>query len=152
MKKNTLTVSAIIVAVLALAAVPLVYAGPGHTHGMGAGMGPLGHLERAQKELGLSDQQVGEIKGIFKSVHEQNAQYRDQLHGGFEGVLSTLLKNPNDVAAAQAILDQQAQTERAMKANFLVAASKALNVLTPEQRDKLGTMIAEHRARSQRQF
>jgi Spy/CpxP family protein refolding chaperone len=148
MKKTTLTVSAIIVAVLALAAVPLVYAGPGHAHGMGAGM--LGHLDRAQKELGLSDQQVGEIKTIFKSVHEQNAQYRDQLHGGFQGVLNTLLKNPNDVAAAQTIMDQQAQTERAMKANFLVAASKALNVLTPEQRDKLGTLIAEHRAQSQR--
>jgi Spy/CpxP family protein refolding chaperone len=151
-KKTTLTVSAIVVAVLALAAVPFLYAGPGHVHGMGAGIGPLGHLAHAQKELGLSDQQVVEIKAIFKSVHDQNAQYRDQLHGGFASVMSTLLKNPNDVAAAQAIMDQQATAERAMKANLLGGASKALNVLTPDQRDKLGTMISQHQARFQRQF
>jgi Spy/CpxP family protein refolding chaperone len=151
-KKTTLTVSAIVVAVLALAAVPFLYAGPGHHHGMGAGMGPLGHLAHAQKELGLSDAQVDQIKVIIKDAHDQNAQYRDQLHGGFQSVISTLLKNPSDVAAAQAIMDQQAAAERALKTNILNAASKALTVLTPDQRSKLGTMIAEHQARFQRQF
>ncbi len=153
-KKTTLTVSAIVVAVLAIAAVPFLYAGPGHGHGMcgGAGMGPLAHLAHAQKELGLSDAQVDQIKTIFKSAHEQNAQYVDQLHGGFASVMTTLVKNPNDVAAAQAIMDQQAAAERQLKTNLLGAASKALNILTPEQRVKLGTMISERSARFQRQF
>ena len=151
-KKKTLTVSAIVVAVLAIAAVPFLYAGPGHhMQGMSAGMG-LGHLAKAQKELGLSDQQVGQIKAIFKGVHDQNAQYRDQLRGGLGGALNALLKDPNDIAGAQAIMDQQAQSERALKSNLLTAASKALNVLTPDQRDKLGTMISQHQARFQRQF
>lgn len=151
-KKKTVTVSAIVVAVLAIAAVPFLYAGPGHhMHGMGADMG-LGHLAKAQKELGLSDAQVEQIKAIVKDTHTQNAQYRDQLHGGFASIISTLVKNPNDVAAAQAIIDQQTAAESALKSNLLTAASKALNVLTPDQREKLGTMISQHQARFQRQF
>lgn len=149
MKKNRLTIAGI-VAVLALAAVPFLYAGRGRHHEGRGGFGPLGHLERAQKELGLSDQQVTEIKAIFANLREENAQYRKQMHGGFEGVLNTLIQNPNDVAGAQAIMDQQAQAERATKANLLTAASKALNVLTADQRVKLGQLVSERRARFQR--
>jgi hypothetical protein len=122
MKKSTLAIS--ILALAALIVVPLVYAGPGREHGM-AGFGPLARLERAQQELGLSDQQVGEIKTIFKGLHEQNAAYRDQLRGGLQGVMNTLLKNPNDIATAQALIDQQAQAERAMKMNMINARSSA---------------------------
>ncbi len=151
MKKRALIIAAATVAVLTLAAVPLVYAGVHRMHGMGAGMGPLAHLAKAQKELGLSDQQVEAIKAIVAETHQQNAALRDQLHGGLNGVIDTLIKNPNDIAGAQAIIDQQAQAEQTMKTNILNAASKALNVLTPEQRDKLGTLIAQHRAQFQRQ-
>ena len=151
-RKSTITVSAIALAVIAVVAVPFLYAGPGHRHMMGGEMGPLAHLGHAQKELGLSDAQVDQIKTIVKAAHEENAQYRDQLHGGFASVINTLIKNPNDVAAAQAIMDQQAAAERSLKTNMLNAASKALNVLTPEQREKLGTMVAAHQARFQRQF
>lgn len=151
-RKSTLTVSGIVVAVFALVAVPFLYGGPGHHMMGGGGMDPLAHLAYAQKELGLSDAQVGQIKAIIKDAHDQNAQYRDQLHGGFASILNTLLKNPNDVAAAQAIMDQQMAAEQALKSNMLSAASKALNVLTPEQRDKLGTMIAQHQGRFQHQF
>ncbi|MGZ8795742.1 MAG: Spy/CpxP family protein refolding chaperone [Thermoanaerobaculia bacterium] len=139
MKKSTWIITAV-VALLANASGPFLYAGPGH-RGMD-GLGPLARLERAQKELGLSDQQVGEIKAIFKSVHDQNAQYRDQLRGGIGGVLNALLEDPDDIAGAQAIMDRQAQTERAIRSNLLNGASKALNVLTPEQRDKLGQIVA----------
>jgi Spy/CpxP family protein refolding chaperone len=36
------------------------------------------------------------------------------------------------------------QTERVMRTNALNAASKALSVLTPDQRTKLSTMVKEH--------
>jgi len=143
MKKSTWIITAV-VALLAIASVPFLYAGQGHRGQPGMdGLGPLARLERAQKELGLSDQQAGEIEAIFKSVHDQNAQYRDQLRGGMGGVLNALLENPNDIAGAQAIMDQQAQTERAIRSNLLNGASQALNVLTPEQRDKLGQIVAQ---------
>jgi len=148
---RVLKASGIVAVVLALAAVPFVYAGVHQRHGHGGGdMGPLAHLAAAQKELGLSDAQVDQIKVIMKEAHESNAQFREQLHGGIQSVISTLIKNPNDIAAAQAIIDQQTQAERQLKSNLLNAASKALNVLTPDQREKLGTMIAEHHGRFNR--
>ena len=50
-------------------------------------------------------------------------------------------------SSAQALLDQQIAAEKILKSNMLVAASKALNVLTTEQRGKLGSFISEHEAR-----
>jgi Spy/CpxP family protein refolding chaperone len=137
----------------AVAAVPFfVYAGPGmHGHGMrthgggfaGHGLGFFGHLGKLKSELGLSDAQVVQIKAIMKETHEQNSGFRDQLHGTLKDVATTLLTNPNDVAGAQAVLDRQAAAERELKSNLIVAASKALNVLTPEQRTKLALHLTE---------
>ena len=152
--KKRLSIIAILIAVAALAAAPLVLArphrggGPG-AHGLGGGFAMFSHLERIKEELGLSDQQVSQIKSIMAEVHEQNAPYREQMHGGLHSIAATLLENPNDVAAAQALLDQQANAERAMKTNFLNATAKALGVLNGGQREKLGTMLekfAERRA------
>jgi Spy/CpxP family protein refolding chaperone len=152
MKKTTFTIAGLL-ALIALVAVPILYAGPGRMHhrmaaeGMDMGIGPLAHLQKAQQELGLSDQQVSEIKTIFQDLRTQNAAYREQLHGGLKGVIDTLVKNPDDVAGAQAIIDQQTQAKRAAQVNVLNAASKALKVLTPEQRTKLSEKIAERHAR-----
>ena len=61
--------------------------------------------------------------------------------------MTTLINNPNDTAAAQTILNQQEQAEAAMKANTLAAVSKALNILTPDQRAQLGQMIQQWQAK-----
>jgi Spy/CpxP family protein refolding chaperone len=61
-------------------------------------------------------------------------------------IMQTLLKNPNDLAAAQALLDQQTESEKVMKLNVLNAASKALNVLNADQRAKLSDLIEKHMA------
>ena len=152
--KKRLILTATVIAIAALAIVPMVYAGPGGhgRHGGGEGFGGpgmamFGHLAHLKDKLDLSDQQVDQLKAIFADVHQQNAQNRDQLHGGMKDIAQTLLKNPNDLAAAQAILDQQTAAENAMKANVLQATSKALNVLTADQREKLGTILAEHAGR-----
>jgi protein CpxP len=151
MKKRWILITVIAVS---LAAATFLYAAPGghgprgmRGHGFGGPLGFLGHLDRVQEELGLSNEQVTQIKAILKEAHEQNEPYREQLHGEFGAVAKTLLANPNDVAAAQALVEQQSAAERALKSNFVTAASKALNVLTPEQRTKLALHLAE---RSQR--
>jgi Spy/CpxP family protein refolding chaperone len=133
-------------ALVVILAVPFAFAQRDrgmHEHG---DMMMFGHLQKAKEALGLSDQQMTDIQAIFQQLHDQNAQYRQQLHGGMQQILETLVKNPNDVAAAQALIDQQAESERAMKSNMLNAASKALNVLTPDQRIKLGDLIQQHMA------
>lgn len=148
-KRNTIIITAL--AIITLAGVPFVYAQ--HMRGMHAGMhgGPLGEfgfgrLERAKEALGLSDAQVDQLKAIVAELHTQNAPYRQQLHGTMLQVAQTLVKDPNNVAAAQALLDQQTAAEQTMKANTLAAASKALNVLTPDQREKVADFIAKRAA------
>lgn len=143
MNRRTVISLAVIVLV-ALMAVPFLYAqshGRRHADGF-PGIMMLGHLAKAQEELGLSDQQVSDIKAIFKQLRDQNAPYRTSLRGGFVSIAQTLLQNPNDVATAQKLLDQQNAAEQTMKANALAAASKALNVLTPDQRAKLAAILA----------
>jgi Spy/CpxP family protein refolding chaperone len=151
MNRRTLIITTL-VALAALAVVPFVYAqAHGHRgHGDGMGIMMLGRLDKAKEALGLTDDQVNQIKTIATDLHQQNAAYRDQLRGGHKAVMQALLNNPNDVAGAQALLDQQTAAEKAMKSNMLNAASKALNVLTPDQRAKVGQFMAERQARHNR--
>ena len=152
MKKRTLGFSAA-AALVVMLAVPFAYAqhvrGHGGPHGEHGPMMMLGHLERAKEVLGLSDQQVTDIKAIFENLKQQNAPVHESLKGGMAAVAQSLLSNPNDIAAAQAIMDRQSDAERTMKSNALVAASKAINVLTPDQRTKLSDHLKEHLAQMQ---
>jgi len=162
MKKRSLIIIAA-AALVAMTVVPFAYSqhmrhgGPG---GPGGHMGPgggefgaimmLGHLEHAKEVLGLSDQQVTDIKAIFKDLHAQNSALHEQLRGSVKGVAEKLLANPNDVAGAQAELAKQEAAEHTLKINALNAASKALNVLTADQRAKLAEKLAEHASRFER--
>ncbi|HEV8433901.1 MAG TPA: periplasmic heavy metal sensor [Thermoanaerobaculia bacterium] len=153
MRKRTIVILAILTT-LALAAVPFVYAQGFHRHQADAGsMGDLrgmmflGRLHRVQAALDLSDAQVDQLKAIAQQVHEQNAPYRQQLRDGRLQIAQALLANPNDTAAAQALIDQQTTAERTMKMNVLAGVSKALNVLTPDQRAKASQFLADRAAR-----
>jgi Spy/CpxP family protein refolding chaperone len=151
--KKRISLAALVLAVAAIAAAPHLMAGPGGhgAHGMmpGGHHGPgfFGHLRHLKGELDLTDAQTDQIKAIFKDVHQQNEQYVEQLHGGLKGAATVLLANPNDLAGAQAVLDQQAAAERIVKTNLLTATSKAVSVLTPEQRTKLAGLMAKHAER-----
>lgn len=160
MNKRTAVITILILAAVALITAPIVLAGPGGghrggmrghgmhgAHGFGGGFGPLGHLKRVKEELDLSDAQVDQIKAIFKDLHEQNAASRESLHDGFRDATAALLANPNDLAGAQALLDRQLAAEKALRSNMLVATSKALNVLTADQRTKLSEHMAERAER-----
>ena len=151
MKKHTLAVTAAI-AIGVLVAVPFAFAQ--HARGMHAdGFGGkmfFGHLQHAQQALGLSDQQMNDIKAIFQDLRTQNQQYRQAQRATMQQVAQILINNPNDISSAQALIDQQTIAERTMKMNALNAASKALNVLTPDQRTKLSTMLQEHMGRMQK--
>ncbi|HVE70008.1 MAG TPA: periplasmic heavy metal sensor [Thermoanaerobaculia bacterium] len=154
MKKRTTLILATVLAVAAIAAAPLVIAGPhgsrrGHGDAMAMhGIDVLAHLRHAKEELDHSDQQVEQIHAIFRHARETNAGSRKEMHGGLHEAAGILLNDPNAVAAAQAALDRQAAAERALKSNLLNAVAKAFAVLTPEQRTELRTMIEKrHGAR-----
>ena len=139
------------IAILAIAvAVPFLYAQPAHPHG-GPGGGEFGflfgRLDKIKQALNLTDDQVAQLQAIGADLKTQNAPYHDQLRSGMQQIVTTLLNNPNDVATAQGLLNQQAAAETAMKTNMLNAASKALNVLTPDQRAKVAQFLANRAAR-----
>jgi Spy/CpxP family protein refolding chaperone len=156
MTRKNILIAAVVLALTA--AVPFVYAqtrGGGH-HGHGAGMGMMcgggfgmmgGHLQHLKSELGLSDEQVAQLKQIAADTHQLNQPYRDAMRGNIHEIASVLLKDPSNVAAAQAIVDRNVENERQLKANVLQAFSKALSVLTPDQRAKLGDILASHAKR-----
>lgn len=145
MKKRTLILSAAAL-VIVIAAVPFAMAQHmrGHRHGHG---GMMFGLQRAKAALGLSDQQSADIKQIFADLRTQNEPLRTSMRGGRQAIAQLLLANPNDVAGAQALLDKQLATERQMKLNALTAASKALNVLTPDQRTKAAAFLQQRMAK-----
>jgi Spy/CpxP family protein refolding chaperone len=146
MKKRILIAAGAIALAAILASVPFAFA----QHSMmrngdgGPGMMFLGHLGHLKSDLGLTDDQAAQIKTIFKSLRDQNAAYREQVRGGMQQVAQALIKDPTDLAGAQAIIDQQTATESTMKKNALVAASKALQVLSSDQRVKLQTLVQNH--------
>jgi Spy/CpxP family protein refolding chaperone len=152
MKKRTLLFTAAAVLIVVLA-VPFAVAQ--HMYRAGFGRGCMrgnsammfGHMRGAKAALGLSDQQSDDIKKIFTDLRAQNAPYRDSLRGGRQAVAQALLANPNDVAGAQALIDKQSEAERQMKSNALAAFSKALNVLTPEQRAKASNFLQQRMAK-----
>jgi protein CpxP len=148
--KNRSLIAAAILAAGVLVAAPFAFAQHrgAHEHGGGFGEGMMfGRLQFAQKALSLSDDQVAQIKTIVTDLKAQNAPYRDSLKAGRQGIFKALIANPNDLAGAQALIDQQSTAEHTMKTNVLNAASKALNVLTAEQRAKLSTLVQERMAR-----
>ncbi|HEV7921103.1 MAG TPA: periplasmic heavy metal sensor [Thermoanaerobaculia bacterium] len=148
MKKRTAILIGTIVLIAAMA-VPFAWAGPGRHRGGHDALGGFGmmRLEHARQELDLSDAQVDQIRAIFKDLHDQHAANREQMRGGIHEAAKALIADPNNIAAAQAVLDQQLANERTMKSNALTAFSKALNILTPEQRTKLSTLMTEREAR-----
>ncbi|HUJ15995.1 MAG TPA: periplasmic heavy metal sensor [Thermoanaerobaculia bacterium] len=148
MKKRILVITSA-VALTALLAVPFAFAQRMRGQGF-AGPMFFGHLQHVKQQLGLSDQQVTDIKAIFQDLRQQNQQARQSMRGTMQQAAQILLNNPNDVASAQALLDQQAATEKTLRANALNAMSKALNVLTPDQRAKLSTMLQERAQRMQK--
>lgn len=151
MSKRSLVIIASVLAAVVLVAVPFVYAQGFHRmHRRSGDFMMFGNLDRVKDALELSDAQVDEIRSIGKALHEQNAPYREQLRGGYQAIAQALLANPNDLTAAQRMIDQQTNAERTIKQNMLAAASKALNVLTPEQRQKAAQFVSERASRMQR--
>lgn len=150
--KNRTTVFAILIAVASLAAASFVMAGPSRRglNANPAGLGIIGGLERMKDALDLSDPQVEEIKAIYVELHDQNAQPREQMRGNRKSIADTLLDDPSNIAAAQKVLDEQAAAEAQLKTNVLNATAKAIAVLTPEQREKLRTILAQRAERRER--
>lgn len=143
--KKGLLITGIVVLVAALA-VPVAFAQHqrhGGHDGFG-GFGPFARMHKLAGQLDLTDAQKSQIHDIAMDVREQSRESRKAMHANMIEAGKVLIANPDDLAAAQAILAKNAEPEATMKANILKGVSQALQILTPDQRTKLATLLEEH--------
>jgi P pilus assembly/Cpx signaling pathway, periplasmic inhibitor/zinc-resistance associated protein len=140
-----------IVALVAVMAVPIAYA-QHQRHGSDefGGFGPFAKVHWLKQQLGLTDDQASQIRDIASGVRDQNREYRKTMRANMADAGKILIANPTDLAAAQAVLAHNADAEAAMKTNILKGVSQALQVLTPEQRVKLGTVLEQRKQEKSR--
>lgn len=161
--KKRIAVITVVIALGTLAAAPLLLAHPHRAmgrpefrpgargvHGPRAGAGLLGQLGRFRAELGLTEEQSARIRTIIAETREQNVPHREELRKRRRAAAQALLANPSDVSGARELIDERADAQRKLQTNVLNATSKALAVLSADQRAKLSTMLAERTERRER--
>jgi Spy/CpxP family protein refolding chaperone len=104
----------------------------------------VGGLLRATKQLGLTDQQETTIKGILTTARSQH-----QAAATAAGAVDmTVLSNPGDPNYATALQTAKSRFEARMQSESELQ-SQIYNVLTPEQKAKLPTVLASLKAQAE---
>jgi Spy/CpxP family protein refolding chaperone len=120
-----------------------IMGGAGGTHAMA-----MAHVSKMLDEVGASAEQKSRIETILHAgfapladVHHDMAQTHAALH--------TILSAPTvDRAALEQLRAAEIARIDAASRSLTKALADAIEVLTPEQRAKLGRLIAEHHAAS----
>lgn len=154
-----LFVGSLLLAVASALALPALADGPGGRHGgpdhagMGGPGGPLGgsprHMARMLDEVGATDAQKAQIKQIVDASRAEMDKQREAgraLRTRMRQVLTAPTIDTN--AAEQLRLQMIAQHEQASRRGLQTMVDVA-QVLTPEQRAKVGERMARHEARMQ---
>lgn len=136
MKKKILIGS--VVALLAVAAIPIALYAGGHGGGRGChkGMG-FAKLHDIKGELDLTKAQEEQIHSIMREVKKSNEQQLEAIHENMKKVVKVIAANPSAVVEARAVLASQAASEQQVKLNILDGVARASEVLTADQRRKL---------------
>jgi len=159
------------IAAAALIAVPLTLVAqgvPGGGYGQGPGGGPgggaWGHgphgggddglgffdrmLPRLADELGLSDEQLAEIRTILDAARPEMEQLAEQLAAGREAYRDSHPDPMNfDESSFRTHAAEQAQIQIELKVVAQRARASALAVLTPEQLAQLEELRGNHEKR-----
>lgn len=101
-------------------------------------------LRALRSELNLSPEQVGTLKAIGQTVRESNADYRASMKRVAAEAGLVLLGDPSNTEGAEALLRRNDAERVALRANVLEGISKAIKVLTPEQREILEKRLSSH--------
>jgi len=102
-----------------------------------------GHLlERAKEKLGLSDEQVAQIKGIFKADKDGLTSLMTRLHEARAGLRSAIQAADATEASVRAASTKVAAVEADLAVERLTLFGKISPILTAEQRGKLGELQA----------
>ena len=119
---------------------PPAIAGKPHW-GHARGAGPVHTLLRATRQLNLSADQKQSIKTLMTQAHSQHS-------GVGAGPDITVLGNPGDANFSTAVQSLQSRAASRIQEEGALASS-IYNVLTPEQKQQLPTVLANLKAQGQ---
>jgi Spy/CpxP family protein refolding chaperone len=129
--------------ILTVTAAPLLWAN--HQMQRGRNEDPLMVLVRLRAlgaELDLSASQTAQLREIGRTVREANAEYRSAMKDRTAEAGLMLLADPSNIKGAEAILDRNDADKRGLRENVLEGIAKAIEILTPEQREILERKIS----------
>lgn len=137
----SLVIALVVVASVAMAAPP--------RGGMrwGPGMGFQAHLDKLTQELNLTPSQVSEIKQIHQDFLTATQATRDDLMAKKQQMMTLWMATPIDVNAIKALAADMERDRAEIRDRGIDAMAAGLNVLTPDQRAKLGTMMQNLKGR-----
>ncbi len=111
-----------------------------HGGGMKSRHGGAGHFMRHllmhQKEIGLSEEQVGRIKALQLELDKTRIRTEAEIQVAERELHALVRDEQSDLAAIEAKLKQGADLEVALRLASVKARREALALLSPEQREK----------------
>ena len=105
------------------------------------------HLLENQQELGLSDQQVSDIKALKFTMKKSEIQNAAAMQIFMLDVEQKLSEPKVDTAAISALIDSQAAAMASSAKESVGAYTKLMGILTPEQVKKMKEIWLEHEAK-----
>ena len=103
------------------------HGGPGHV---------LRHLLMHQKEIGLSEEQVGKIKAMQLELDKTRIRTQAEIEVAERELHAMVQDDKSDMAAIEAKLKQGAALEVSLHLAAIKTRREAMALLTPEQREK----------------
>jgi periplasmic protein CpxP/Spy len=139
--KSTRNRILIIGAAVMLAVAAAIAQGP---HGFG---GPGGEFHRMLRQLDLTSDQHSQVKAIFEKEKPTMQPLMQQMRQNQSAMKALEAAGPFDEAKVTALATQNSQTMIQLQVEHERIKSEIMQILTPDQKAKLGQIEANHEAR-----
>ena len=140
------TLFALTVAMLVVAGSVSAWYGPEEEHGMRWRAHAERMLGRVLSEIDASDDQAIRIRAIAEETFELVAASQADRRGDADSLRTLITADPPDRAALEALRSEHLARADALSEAVVEKLARVLEVLTPEQRQKLVEQLDEHRA------
>ena len=146
MKSKYFKILAVVLVLAVMAAIALSQTmRRAHMHGDGMFGGPM--LGYYVHKLDLTDAQQAQVKAIVAKEKPAIQPLMQQMAQGHAQLRDLVINGAFDEAKVRELASQQSQTMTELTVQHARIASELVQVLTPEQKTKLATLITQHQQR-----